>query len=207
MYTIDIQRVRAILLEPALEAFEAQRAPNDPTRNGRVGCSRIRARGARFHDHILEAGGGAIDLACRLGGWNFRAAVIWLSGNANRLRRADRVLAATPAPERARPLPPSVSDPDLLAHVVGYLTGPGAGRIPPPATASSCAGSWAGVCWCWAPRCAPASRWTTARAIVCRSASPSGSAGDCDATRPMGRSARIGMSCGSRAARTRSAGR
>jgi hypothetical protein len=127
-----ISQSRAIPLEDVLERFGARRAVNDPKRNWKLDGSRITVHGALFYDHLREAGGGgAIDLACHLGGWKFREAVAWLMGDgalprAGQERLADGGSIASRASfgtDASQSLPPPIPDPAKLAHVRAYLTG------------------------------------------------------------------------------------
>jgi hypothetical protein len=127
-----ISQARAIPLEDVLERFGARRARNDPKRNWKLDGSRITVHGALFYDHIREAGGGgAIDLACHLGGWKFREAMAWLMGDAALLRvRQERVENADLIASRAswgtdvsHSLPPPIPDRTNLPRVRAYLCG------------------------------------------------------------------------------------
>jgi hypothetical protein len=128
-----ISQARAVPLEDVLERFGAHRARNDPKRNWKLDGSRITVHGALFYDHVREAGGGgAIDPACHLGGWNFREAMAWLTGDPDLLRSGRERLAgggssasrSASAPEGPRTLPPPIPDPTNLPRVRAYLTGP-----------------------------------------------------------------------------------
>jgi hypothetical protein len=132
MDSLVISQTRAIPLEDVLERFGARRARNDPKRNWKLDGSRITVRGALFYDHVREAGGGgAIDLACHLGGWTFRDAMAWLTGDGALLSSGVERLAggsslASSVSSRtdvSRSLPPPIPDPARLAQVRAYLTG------------------------------------------------------------------------------------
>lgn len=124
-----ISQARAIPLEDVLERFGARRAVNDPKRNWKLDGSRITVHGALFYDHLREAGGGgAIDLACHLGGWKFREAMAWLTGDGALLRVGRERLAgagslASRASDASHFLPPPVPAPGNLPRVRAYLCG------------------------------------------------------------------------------------
>src|ERR1700761_7199127 len=93
----EIARVRSIPLAQILQALGAERDPRDPTRNWRLGASRLTVTDSRFFDHNAagalhrmrsgtSGGGGAIDLVQYLKDVGFRDAI--------------RILGALPAEMR-----------------------------------------------------------------------------------------------------------
>ena len=82
----EIARIRSIPLPEVLKALGAERDPKDPTRNWRLGPSRLTVTDSRFYDHNaagavhrmrsgVPGGGGAIDLLQYLKDLDFKGAL------------------------------------------------------------------------------------------------------------------------------------
>lgn len=72
-------RLRSIPLESVLRLLGARRDPRDRAK-WHTARGVISVNGAKFMNWTLGAGGGgAIDLAMQVGGWDFKAALAWLS--------------------------------------------------------------------------------------------------------------------------------
>jgi hypothetical protein len=121
----EIAKIRSIPLSTVLEVLGAKRDPNDPSRNWRLGSSRITVTDSRFYDHNeagalhrmkegRAGGGGAIDLVQYLKNVNFREAVRELSGLAASRRQWLETPVKLPSPAVAirddRPAPVPASD-------------------------------------------------------------------------------------------------
>lgn len=134
-----ISRVRAIPLAAVLEGLGAERDPSDPTRNWRLGASRITVTGDRFFDHHgagaahrlrdgKSGGGGAIDLLMYLRDVPFREAVRELGGwEPQRIAQSGTRPARVPVAqaEGASVVDARLPIPDarMTAAVRDYLTG------------------------------------------------------------------------------------
>ena len=131
----EIARIRSIPLSTVLEVLGAKRDPNDPSRNWRLGSSRITVTDSRFYDHNeagalhrmkegRAGGGGAIDLVQYLKNVNFREAVRELSGLAASRRAWLETKVKLPSPSVATRdgRPPPVPASDRTGRARWYLT-------------------------------------------------------------------------------------
>lgn len=127
-------QVREIPLAGVLERFGYERDKADPRFNwtgekGRISTDR---RGApKFFNHDLDhGGGGAIDLAMHLGGWDFKTATAWLAGEfgagaavgAAMSRAAAEAKAAAAEPAPSLPVPKPSQSAAKIERVRKYLT-------------------------------------------------------------------------------------
>lgn len=130
----DIARVRALPLETVLQNLGALRDPKDPSRNWRLGASRITVTDERFYDHNeagalhrmregRAGGGGAIDLVQYLKDIGFREAVRELGGIASSRETVSSAAAqSTPAQNSTGARPRPSPAPDRAARAHWYLT-------------------------------------------------------------------------------------
>jgi hypothetical protein len=130
----DIARVRALPLETVLQSLGALRDPKDPSRNWRLGASRITVTDERFYDHNeagalhrmregRAGGGGAIDLVQYLKDIGFREAVRELGGIAgSRETLSSAAAKSTPAENSTDARPRPSPAPDRAARAHWYLT-------------------------------------------------------------------------------------
>jgi len=127
-------QVRDIPLVEVLERFGYERDKADPKHNwtgekGRI--STDRKGEPKFFNHDLDhGGGGAIDLAMHLGGWDFKTATAWLAGEfgagaavgAAMSRAAAEAKAAAAEPAPALPVPKPSQSAAKIERVRKYLT-------------------------------------------------------------------------------------
>jgi hypothetical protein len=127
-----IARLRSIPLSTVLEGLGAERDPKDPTRNWRLGGSRITVTDARFYDHNgagalhrmrlgRAGGGGAIDLIQYVKNVDFREAVRELAGLQGSAELPRKMVAPLTSPSRdARPAP--IPSSERTGRARWYLT-------------------------------------------------------------------------------------
>lgn len=135
---LDLSAIRGIPLEAVLQTFGATRDPTDPKRNWRTSTrDRITVTGDKFYNHDAEeGGGGAIDLAVHLLGYDkgnaegFRKALSELASIDRQAainqyviegpKHAERIIDGTERPRINNEIPQSA--PHKLPRVVKYLT-------------------------------------------------------------------------------------
>lgn len=127
----EIARIRSIPLTEVLNALGAERDPKDPTRNWRLGASRLTVTDSRFYDHNAAGavhrmrsgapgGGGAIDLVQYLKDVDFKAALKELGALPAETRSSSRAQTAHTRKGDKRPAP--VPSPNYQQQVRDYLT-------------------------------------------------------------------------------------
>jgi len=130
METDEIARIRSIPLPEVLTALGAERDPKDPTRNWRLGSSRLTVTDSQFYDHNaagavhrmrsgVPGGGGAIDLLQYLKDLDFKGALRELETLPQEMRIPNASRATRSSRPDTRPTP--VPAPEQEGRVRAYL--------------------------------------------------------------------------------------